>query len=234
MNIGLYASKIQAEVLAERTTLQTAYRSYPDDNLYFCMVDLAQSSNYRLAMGPEKGYIRGESFFSLVKAATRPYGDIRVFKEIGDAVLMCCRQLRPLFESGILMVQAAKQLAYVAGDSNYPFALRLGIEFGVAKQLTRRNEDYLGECIDRLARVMTVRSERSSFLLGENAYTHNRKLLPEYAAICTPSSPIQLQLPGGKQLAEEVYYREILMENSALSDFSEYFSEWNRVSSQQI
>jgi hypothetical protein len=231
MNVGLYASKIQAEVLAERTTLQTAYRSYPDDNLYFCLVDLAQSSNYRLSMGPEKGYIRGESFFSLVKAATRPYGDIRVFKEIGDAVLMSCRQLRPLLESGILMVQAAKQLAYVAGDQNYPFALRLGVDFGVAKQLTRRHEDYLGECIDRLARIMTVRSDRSSFLLSENAYSNNKKVLQEYASICSPSTPMQLQLPGGKKLTEEVYYREILMQDAALSEFSDYFSEWKSVSS---
>lgn len=43
------------------------------------------------------------------------------------------------------MLQAAKQLAYVAGDSTYPFAIRLGIDYGVAKQLSRRHEDYLGE-----------------------------------------------------------------------------------------
>ena len=60
-----------------------AYRDYPDANLYWCMVDLAQSSNYRLSYGPERGYIRGESFFTLIKAAIRPYAEIRMIKEIG-------------------------------------------------------------------------------------------------------------------------------------------------------
>ena len=53
------------------------------------------------------------------------------------------------------MLQATNQLAHVAGDESYPFAIRLGIEFGIAKQLSRRYEDYLGESIDRLARIMT-------------------------------------------------------------------------------
>jgi hypothetical protein len=69
MTIGLYASKIQAEVLAEREVLEKAYRDYPDANLYWCMVDLAKSSNYRLAIGPERGYVRGETFFSLITGA---------------------------------------------------------------------------------------------------------------------------------------------------------------------
>ncbi|MGH8605428.1 MAG: hypothetical protein ACREXR_22360 [Gammaproteobacteria bacterium] len=49
MTVGLYASKIQAEVLAERSVLEKAYRDYPDANLYWCMIDLAQSSNFRLS-----------------------------------------------------------------------------------------------------------------------------------------------------------------------------------------
>lgn len=232
MNLGLYASKIQAEVLAERAVLEKAYRDYPDANLYWCMIDLAQSSNYRLTMGPERGYIRGESFFSLVKASTRPYADIRVFKEIGDAVLMCCPGFRPFFESGVLMLQATKQLAYVAGDQTYPFAIRLGVDFGVAKQLSRRHEDYLGESIDRLARIMSVRSERSKFLIGEPAYSANRKIVDEYKSICEASAPIQLQLAGGKQLTEQVIYRELILRSEAIPEFSDYFVEWKRGSIQ--
>src|SRR4051812_42963113 len=123
MSYGLYASKIQAEVLAVRDSLAKAYRDYPDSNLYFCMVDLVQSSNYRLTKGPELGYIRGESFFALVDAATRPYADIHRFKEIGDAVLMFCPEFRQLLEAGLLMSQASRQLAFVAGDQTYPFAI---------------------------------------------------------------------------------------------------------------
>lgn len=234
MTIGLYASTIQAEVLAEREVLEKAYRDYPDATLYWCMVDLAQSSNYRLAKGPEPGYIRGESFFSLIKAATRPYADTRVIKEIGDAVLICSQGFRPLLEAGILMLQAAKQLAYVAGDSTYPFAIRLGIDFGVAKQLSRRHEDYLGEPIDRLARIMTVRSKSSDFLVSENAFAPNRKILEQYKSVCECSEPTQLQLRGAKELTEQVIYRELRLNVSGSSEYSDYFSEWKKGSVQRL
>lgn len=225
MSYALFASKIQAEVLAERDRVARAYRDYPDSNLYFCMVDLCKSSNYRLVKGPELGYIRGESFFALAAASTRRYAAIRIFKEIGDAVLMCCAEFRPLLETGLLMSQAAKQLAFVAGDPDWPFAVRLGIDFGLSKRLERRNEDYLGECIDRLARIMTVRSERSNFLLSENAFEINRKLVAEYAPLCTPSGPLSLQLTGGKQLHEPVVYRE-LHQVEPPAEFSDFFSAW--------
>ena len=81
MSFALYASKIQSEVLSERDALSRAYRDYPDANLYFCMIDLAQSSNYRITKGPELGYIRGESFFTLINASIRPYAEIRLFKQ---------------------------------------------------------------------------------------------------------------------------------------------------------
>lgn len=234
MTVGLYASKIQAEVLAERDVLAKAYRDYPDADLYWCMVDLAQSSNYRLHFGPEKGYIRGESFFSLVNASIRPYAELRVIKEIGDAVLICSRGFRPLLESGILMLQAAKQLAYVAGDPTYPFAIRVGVDFGVAKKLTRRHEDYLGEPIDRLARIMTVRSNTSNFLISENAFDQNRKWIDEYKSICEASIPLQLKLAGGKQLMEQVIYRELLLNAETVSSFSDYFTEWKKGAVQQL
>jgi hypothetical protein len=233
MTIGLYASMIQAEVLAERESLEKSYRHYPDANLHWCMVDLAQSSNYRLSRGPELGYIRGESFFALAAASTRPYAGVRIIKELGDAVLICSPGIRPLLEAGILMLQATRQLAHVAGDETYPFAIRLGIDYGVAKQLLRRHEDYLGEPIDRLARIMTVRSETSSFLVSENAFGPNRKILEEYSAICEVSAPIQLHLAGGKELAEQVIYREMHLRLNGISNFKEYFVDWKRGAGQR-
>jgi hypothetical protein len=230
MSFSLYASKIQSEVLSEQDNLIRSYRDYPDEDLYFCMVDLAQSSNYRLMKGPEKGYIRGESFFTLVAAATRPYSEIRVFKEIGDAVLMCCTGFRPLLEAGLLMCQASKQLAFVAGDSVYPFEIRLGIDSGIAKQLKRRDEDYLGECIDRLARIMTVRSEQSNFILGEKAFDSNRKIIDEYCALCMPSGPLQLKLESEKILHELVIYRELVIGANAETDFKDFFIKWRKTS----
>ena len=179
MSVGLYASKIQAEVLSARDVLAKAYRDYPDSDAYWCMVDLAQSSNYRLNQGPEKGYIRGESFFSLINASIRPYAEIRVIKEIGDAVLIRSLGFRPVLEAAMLMLQAAKQLAFVAGDETYPFAIRLAIDFGAAKKISRPHEDYLGEPIDRLARIMALRFSAAS--TGQSA---SRGSSPEVMA-CT-------------------------------------------------
>jgi hypothetical protein len=226
MTFALFASKIQSEVLSDRDSIAKAYRQYPDTNLYFCMIDLEQSSNYRITKGPELGYIRGESFFTLVSSATRPYPDVRIFKEIGDAVLICCPDFRPLLEASLLMSQSAKQLAFVAGDSSFPFSIRIGIDFGVAKRLSRRHDDYLGECIDRLSRLMSERSNRTNFVVSEQAYEINRKIIDEYHQLCEISSPLQLQLSKSKQLCESIIYREVLQATDQASDFNDYFIAW--------
>lgn len=229
MSVGLYVARIAAEVLAKNETAARAYREFPDVSMHWCMVDLVGSSNFRLSQGPERGYIRGESFFSLVEAAIRPYGDIRVFKEIGDAALICSGSLRPLLEACVLMRMAARQLAPLAPSADYPFNVRMGIDFGVAKKLARPNEDYLGESIDRLARIMTVRSERSNVLIGEKAYKHNEAMLSsEYAELCSFSEPLHLQLPSEKQLSEPVIYRETLLDDESAPYFSNFFSEWKK------
>lgn len=227
MSLDLYASKVQAEVLARRDGSKMDYRGHPDSNLYFCMVDLVQSSNYRISAGPESGFIRGESFFTLVAAASRPYTDIVVFKEIGDAVLMSCPQIRPLLEAGILMDRAARQLAFVAGNDEFPFSIRLGIDFGVAKRLRRRGDDYLGECIDRLARIMTVRSETSNFVLSEQAFDPNRGIIEEYRALYEITEPFQLAVTPGKRLKGQVIYRFLVPTAGSPADYNEYFIPWH-------
>lgn len=229
MSVGLYVARIAAEVLGKNEAAARAYREFPDVSMHWCMVDLVGSSNYRLSQGPEKGYIRGESFFSLVETATRPYGDIRLFKEIGDAALLCSGSLRPLLEACVLMKLSAKQLAPLSPSAEYPFDIRMGIDFGIAKKLARPNEDYLGESIDRLARIMSVRSERSNLLIGEKAYKHSEAVLTnEYAGLCSVSSPLLLQLPEGKQLAESVIYREIYVPDDEAPTFTDFFTEWKK------
>jgi hypothetical protein len=230
MSIKLYAAKIVAEVLNDRRSLEMAYRAFPDSNLYFMMVDLVQSTNYRLANGPEMGYIRGESFFSLVKSTLRPYAQVRLFKEMGDAALVCAPDLRPLFEAAILMDQATRQLSFADDDLALPFAVRLGADFGIAKKLTRRDEDYLGEVIDRLARLMTVRSPTSNFVLGERAFDINKGVLQEYSSLCEISGPLSLNLPAAKAVSEPVVYREVRFVEKNGKPFTDHFEQWRRSS----
>jgi len=233
MSIGLYATRISAEVLTKGESSSMSYREFPDVNYYWCMVDLVQSSNYRLVEGPERGYLRGESFFTLVRSATRPYVDLRAFKEIGDAVLLCSDGFRPMFEACVLMAVAARHLAHVAASPVYPFAIRLGIDFGLGKKLDRPQEDYLGESIDRLARLMSVRSATSNFLIGEPAYTTNRRILMEYESFCEFSKPLRLDLPAGKQLSELVVYREVRIRHEDATEFADFFTEWRKASGQR-
>lgn len=233
MSIGLYASKIQSEVLAEKSALEIAYRDFPDSNYFWCMVDLSKSTNYRLTYGPEKGYIRSESFFSLVRSTLKPYNGIRIFKEMGDAVLICSADFRPLFEACILMNFSAKLLSFLGDDANYPFEIRIGIEFGSGKKINRRNEDYLSESIDRLSRLMMIRSERSNFILGEYAFPITARILEEYNSICQVSLAKKLLLPSEKKINEDLIYRELYFIEKGVADFSDRFAEWKRIFNQK-
>ena len=230
MSVKLYAARIVAEILNERKSLEMAYRAFPDSNLYFMMIDLVQSTNYRLKNGPEMGYIRGESFFSLVKSAMRPYAGVRIFKELGDAILVCAPDLRPLLEAAILIDQATRQLSFANDDPAIPFAVRMGADFGVAKKLTRRDEDYLGEVIDRVARLMTIRSATSSFVLGEQSYNINKGVLKEYAELCSISGPLSLNLAAAKAVVEPIIYREVRFVETGERPFADFFEEWRRSS----
>ena len=228
MSIELYATKIVAEVLADRANLEFAYRNSPDDNLYFMMIDLVQSTNYRIKNGPERGYIRNESFFTLVRSAMRPYGSITRIKEMGDATLVCCPRLLPLFESAVLIDHAAQQINSMSDDPSIPFEIRMGIDFGVARKLSRRVEDYLGSSIDRLSRIMSAKSQRTSLLIEDRAYGINKKEIEQYAAIASPSEPLSLSLPTSKALSEPVIYREIVLQKQTAKPFVDYFVEWQR------
>jgi class 3 adenylate cyclase len=233
MSTGLYATKIVGEVLAERQLLRKSYRDNPDESLHWMMADLVKSSDFRITRGPELGYVRGEEFFALVRAARRPYGGVRLIKEIGDAVLLCCQGLRPLLEIGVLMTLAARQLAYTANEVTYPFDIRIGFDFGLAKRLSGRdNEDYLGEPIDRLARIMTLKPGSQKLLIGERAYDLNEKVIREYGQTFSVSGPLELPLPPEKRLVETVVYRELTVEPGQASEFSDRFSEWKKAMSQ--
>lgn len=233
MSVDLYAAKVVSEVHAERQALEMTYRDFPDANLYFMMVDLVQSTNYRLRHGPERGCIRGESFFSLVQAVVRPYAEIRIFKEMGDAVLACCPSLRPLLESAVLMEYACRQLTFSSDDPEIPFSVRTGIDFGVAKRLSRRAEDYLGVAIDRLSRIMTVRSDTSRFLISEDVYTINSMEIDQYKPLLSVSTPLKLELSASKSVSTPIIYREISFPRRD-SPYTDYFVAWRHSTLQPI
>ncbi len=122
MKLNFIMTKLQASIEGEQDKFVKNYIALPDDTKVWCMVDLANSSNYRLLNGPKLGYIRGETFFSLIKNVISKNNQVRLIKEIGDAVLLASDSLRPLLESIILISQIALNIRATSPKEMYSFA----------------------------------------------------------------------------------------------------------------
>jgi class 3 adenylate cyclase len=227
-NVELYVAKIQIQVMKYRDAIEHAYEKYPESNRFWAMIDLVGSSNYRLLKGPAKGYLRGETFFSLANEVITPYVEIELIKEIGDAVLLAADSLRPLLESLVLADQAAFEMRLLAGEEKFPFAIRAGISYGPAKRLNRphKPQDYLGTPLDQLARIMGVRSSESNLLLHEAAYRSQEAIIKEYGEVISISESKALSGSESKGMLENVYYRELKVDRPALREFDKYFFPW--------
>jgi len=226
MNVGFYATKLQALVMKEREEIEAGYERYPDSTGFWSFIDLVGSSNYRIVHGLKAGYVRGETFFSLVGAVVSRCVDLHLIKEIGDAVLLGCSSFRPLFECLVLVDQISRQMADLAGTQNFPFAIRGGIGFGPAKRLARRHEDFLGAPIDQLSRIMGIRSERSNLLIDEDAYNPSKDILQEYRPQIETGHPQLVPEAKSKGMVRSVYYREIIVDHESLPEFRNHFSYW--------
>jgi class 3 adenylate cyclase len=228
MNVGFYAAKIQAQVMRQRENIEYAYERYPDTTKFWALIDLVGSSNYRLLKGPGKGYVRGETFFSLVGEAITPYSEIELLKEIGDASLLSADSLRPLLESLVLADQVALQMRLLAGDEQFPFAIRAGISYGPVKKLTRtgKSHDYLGSPLDQLARILGIRSADANLFLHEAAYQAQEAIVAEYSDFLSISTVKTLSAQESKGMLQPVYYRELRVNRAELREFRKYFSPW--------
>lgn len=227
-NIDFLTTMIQAKVLSDQKTMEVSYEKYPDTTEFWCMIDLVSSSNYRILCGPQKGYLRGETFFSLVRNVINPNIHIRLLKEMGDAVLLSSSSLRPILECLLLVDQISTQISDLYKDEIYPFKIRGGISFGNAKRILRSYEDYLGSCIDQLARIMAVKSDTSNLLMHEDAYNTNKEILEEYNEFLSVSSPIRISKETSKNMSTEIYYRELNVNRKKLLEFRKYFYEWTK------
>lgn len=228
MNVGFYAAKIQAQVMRHRENIEYAYERYPDTTKFWALIDLVGSSNYRLLKGPGKGYVRGETFFSLVGEVITPYSEIELLKEIGDASLLSADSLRPLLESLVLADQVALQMRLLAGDEQFPFAIRAGISYGPVKKLTRtgKPQDYLGSPLDQLARILGIRSSDTNLFLHEAAYQAQEAIVAEYSEFLSVSGAKTLSAQESKGMLQPVYYRELRVDRTELREFRKHFSPW--------
>lgn len=229
MFVDLYVATIQTRVLQERDRIEFDYQRFPETNRFWCMIDLVGSSNYRLLHGPGKGYIRGETFFTLVRETTKPQSDVAWLKEMGDAVLLSSQSLRPLLESLVLVELAASQIEKISEREQFPFKIRGGISYGPAKQLKRNQEDFLGTSIDQLSRILGIRDSETNLFIHESAYRDNDRITEEYKDFLQISGPKQLHGKDSKNMIEPVYYREIKINHAAAQSYRGHFFSWQEL-----
>jgi hypothetical protein len=229
MDVNFFSTRAHALVLKQREDLEAAYERHSEIHAFWAMVDLQSSTNFRIARGPKKGYVRGETFFSIVRAVIAPANEVHLLKEMGDAVLLMCRDFSPLFESILLIDHVAFQMAAVTDDPEFPFGIRSGINSGPAKKLLRDiGEDYLGRPIDELSRVMAVRSLKTNVLLHERAFAAARDVLHDYSSVMKASDSLMIPSATAKGASEPIFYREVLVNRGALGSFNQGFSAWRR------
>lgn len=225
MYFNFYVTRTHADVMRQREDFEAAYERYPDATMFWAFCDLVNSSNYRIANGPKAGYIRGETFFALINATISWAADVRLIKEIGDAVLLTGTTFRPLFESLALSSAVAREIGNVESSTQYPFGLRAALGFGPAKRLMRRHEDFIGNPIDGLSRLMSMKSPTADLLISEDAYQPSAEILAEYP-FATVSESKMLPEAQSKGMLKSVFYREIKLDYRAASDFRDHFTGW--------
>jgi hypothetical protein len=210
MKLNFILTKMQGAVERDQEKFSQSYSALTDDTMVWCMIDLVNSSNYRLLKGPQLGYIRGETFFSLIRNVISSNNQIRLIKEIGDAVLLGSDSLRPLLEGVILINQIAQNIKSTSPDEIYPFEIRSGFSFGIAKKLIRPSEDFLGSSIDQLARIMVIRSSTSNTLIQEEAYQHFEDILKEYNSFLTVSETRRIMPKESKKMIKGYFLQRII------------------------
>lgn len=228
MKLNFIVTKLQASTEKKQDEFLNNYSSLTDDTKVWCMIDLVNSSNYRLLKGPKLGYVRGETFFTLIKNVIIANNQVRLIKEMGDAVLLASESLRPLLECIILINQISKNLNLTQPDEIYPFMIRCGFSYGIAKKLIRTHEDFLGSPIDQLARIMSIRSESSNIYIQEEAYNHFKEVLLEYSSFLSISEPKKILPKDTKNMIKDITYREIIIDLENLLQFNDHFIEWRR------
>lgn len=212
--------------MKECESAEAAYDRQSETTRYWCFIDLAQSTNYRLVHGPREGYVRGETFFSLVRTTLAACSEVSLIKEIGDCVFLCSGSFRPLFETVLLVDLAASLLANIASTTQFPFAVRAGIAFGPAKRLVRGHEDFLGSPIDLLSRIMSVRAEGSTVLLHGDVIKDTAEILKEYEPHVRIGEQSAVSAKESKGALKAVYYRPVLVDRKGLGESRRCFGPW--------
>jgi len=233
MDLNSYIARAYAAVMSDRARIERNYAEHAEVYAFWAMIDLVDSTKYRIANGPREGYVRGELFYSTVRTVLEPVETVSLVKELGDAVLLCCPHFSTLFESLLLVHSVAAMFASADPDDPIPLVVRSGVNHGAANTIGRGNAkhlpespDYLGRPIDELSRVMAVRSPNTSMLMHEDAYSAAKEALKEYTSFTKVQGPHTIPSAIAKGSVTPIYYYEVLLDRVALGRTHDGFEEW--------
>ncbi len=229
MTVGACATALHLRVSTVQAEIETLFGKLPEETLFWSFMDLANLSNYRIANGAKRGYVRAETFFTLVRDTISPPGDITLIKELGDGVLLATPNARHLVESALLIDQVAHQIASSAQARETPFTVRIAIGFGPCKRLKRQRRDFVGTPIDQLSRVISIKSEKSRLLIEETAYHKSSDVIADYEAFLRVGDPRMVPTGQSKGMFGPLYYRELVVERAKLISFKEHFAPWRAI-----
>ena len=226
MTIQHCSTAILANIESQIKIHAKNYDLFKESHLFWAFIDLKESSNYRIIHGPQEGYIRSESFFSLIGQVIAPCDDVRKIKEIGDEVFLSSQCFRSILECVIMTWFLAQRLAISFNSKRHPFSVRAAIGFGPAKRLNRESDDFIGSPIDQLSRIMSVRIEGIDILINETTYRDNKATLDEYKNFLSVSDAKFLDATKSKEMSTNIFYREVLIDKEKLANHDKNFLPW--------
>jgi hypothetical protein len=203
------------------------YRQARREPAFWALVDLRSSARFRGLAGDERAYVRMEVFVNAFRRRFAHYDEVEVLKELGDALLVRSRSLRPLIEVACLHHLVANLWATGRGAAqDISLAARTAVTFGVAEAVDRDGVvDYLGKPLDRLARLSSAPQDEDYLVavIEDEARAQDRDLFAEYPFLST-DGPHVLAAALLKPGEAPVHYWRVRAAPAALRDFRDYFS----------
>ena len=170
MTIDLLQAKLYSNISNHRSNAEGQLRSLRTVERFVILLDLFSSTNHRFFRGAEDAYVRAEVFFGLARDVFGYTASITVAKELGDGILAIAVDGSEALEACLVIKRMERFIRNEYADELFPFRIHTGIGFGKLKQLNRPAEDFLGEAIDELAKILGQSDKGDCIIVSRPCY----------------------------------------------------------------
>ncbi|MBD8207788.1 hypothetical protein IFU08_12390 [Microbacterium sp. CFBP 8790] len=221
-----------AQALDDERTARASYAESPTSSAHWILVDLRASGRYRVTARDEAAFTRARMLVDVVTRISEPYGDrVRIFKEMGDAVLLCSSDPRCALEILVLLnlVDRHWRIEYHSDSSFPPLEYRAYWTFGDATEFAG---DYYGVPLDILGRISAFKGATTDAIAvvhtSVNA-SHIQKMEFEYPFVKFGYSfPLPERLSKSGEQPIRIF--EVAIDTARALGFTNFFSEAKKMS----